>query len=157
MAYRFLTPIYGIIISVIPASENPDNLFISLQTGNGPINVIVSPETYMLPHMRFKVGEKVVAFYNSNIPVPMVSPPQYAAAYIFSVQPNQKVIVDYFNKDLSSSLGTKKLIVTPDTNVITTSEKNQKNSLGENILLIYYDPRMQYIPTEIIPQKVVVI
>ena len=62
------------------------------------VNFVISPTTYFLDHVMVSVGDRVTGFYDVNVPVILIYPPQYQALIIIKDNPYQNVKVDIFNR-----------------------------------------------------------
>ena len=79
----------------------------SLVSDDGSIvNFVISPTTYFLNRVLVSVGDRVTGFYDINVPVILIYPPQYQALIIVKDSAYQTVKLDYFNRQLLSSDGT---------------------------------------------------
>ena len=54
---------------------------VTLQTSEGTVTVVVSSDTYVISEVRLRRGMTVAAFYDAQVPVPLIYPPQYRACH----------------------------------------------------------------------------
>src|SRR5699024_12203994 len=67
------------------------------------VNFVVEPTTYFVDHFMMRIGDRVTGFYDANVTVPLISPPQYLAVVIDADSPLIPVKVDFISDILSSS------------------------------------------------------
>ena len=72
----------------------------SVRTENGIINFTVNAETLVIDSRQLRPGMQIAAFYDSNLPVPMIFPPQYQAKIVTAIGRNENVMLNYFVKVL---------------------------------------------------------
>lgn len=123
----------------------------------GPVNFIISPETYFVNHAVIKVGDEVTGFYDANAPTPLIYPPQYRAIVMAKNTGSENVTVDYFNKQLISSDGNLKLNIAPSTEVILTNDQAFNKFPGNRNLIVVYGPTTFSIPAQTTPYKIIVL
>lgn len=137
--------IEGIITSIEPVQtgRNRQNdccvLMIAVRNENrGVTNFIIDNDTYFIDNVSVVKGDRVIAFYDSSLPVPLIYPPQYRAVVVAKQQRNRSVKVDSFNKDMVSSDGSLKLNITPSTKVIMRNNQYYLcNITGKNVAVVY--------------------
>ncbi|WP_195428760.1 hypothetical protein [Clostridium sp. D46t1_190503_E9] len=130
----------------------------SLETMDmGPVNFVISPETYFVDHTVIKVGDKVTGFFDANAPVPLIYPPQYRAIVMAKNTGAENVTVDYFNKQLVSSDGNLKLNIGPSTEIILTNDQIFNRYPGNRNLIVVYGPTTFSIPAQTTPYKIIVL
>lgn len=130
----------------------------SLETMDmGPINFIISPETYFVNHELIEVGDKVTGFYDANAPVPLIYPPQYRAIVMAKNTGSENVTVDYFNNELISSDGNLKLNIGPNTEIILTNDQIFNRYPGNRNLIVVYGPTTFSIPAQTTPYQIIVL
>ncbi|ADK15783.1 MULTISPECIES: hypothetical protein [Clostridium] len=123
----------------------------------GPVNFVISPETYFVDHEVVEVGDKVTGFYDANAPAILIYPPQYPAIVIAKNIGYQNVTVDYFNNQLISSDGNLKLNITLSTKVILTNDQLFNRYPGNRNLIVVYGPTTMSIPAQTTPYKIIVL
>lgn len=131
-------------------------LFTLEDSHGGIVNFVVSPKTYFLDNAMVQIGDMVTGFYDANLPVPMIFPPQYGAIVMAITSPYQAVKVDYFNNQLVSSDNTLKLNLAPYTQILLENGQRFTRNLGNRNLIVSYGPTTRSIPAQTTPYKVVV-
>ncbi len=143
----------------VGADEELNGCFklISLLRGDGSIvKFIISPTTYFLDHVMVSIGDRVTGFYDVNVPVILIYPPQCQALIIEKDNPYQYVKVDYFDSQLVSSDGQLQLNISNYTPILLP--KNQTftlNPVNRNLLVVY-GPTTMSIPAQTTPYKIIV-
>ena len=89
MATNYLSA-SGIIQSVSNMSEDCCNLMVSIITENGIVNMVVTPDTYVVNNFRLRRGMSVIAFYDADAPAILIFPPQFRALVIAQKSPQGK-------------------------------------------------------------------
>jgi hypothetical protein len=123
----------------------------------GPVNFVISPETYFVDHEVVEVGDEVTGFYDANAPTILIYPPQYPAIVMARNTEYQNVTVDYFNNQLISSDGNLKLNIATSTEVILTNDQPFKRYPGNRNLIVIYGPTTKSIPAQTTPYKIIVL
>lgn len=123
----------------------------------GPVNFVISTETYFVDHEVVEVGDDVTGFYDANAPALLIYPPQYPAIVVAKDTEWQNVTVDYFNNQLISSNGNLKLNIDPSTEVILTNDQPFNRYAGNRNLIVVYGPTTMSIPAQTTPYKIIVL
>ena len=98
----------------------------------------------------------VAAFYDAQVPVPLIYPPQYRAVILGRKQPNETITVDYFDETLTNNDNTLKLNVSPATDIVGSNGQPFRCSLADRLLIVYYTNATKSIPAQIVPRKIIV-
>lgn len=152
----YYTGIAGIIDRISPIQAECCNQMLSLRTANGTINFILSPGTYVTDNTPLRIGMHVTSFYDANLPVPLIYPPQYQAVFIARTEPGVNVMVDYFDENLLSAQNPLKLNVASSTRVTTANGQPYRCSLENNLLMVYYSATTRSIPPQTSPDRIIV-
>lgn len=157
MNYESLTPIMGIIRNISQTPGDCCNQRISLTTTDGPVNFIISANTFIIDNTRLRPGMAVAAFYDRNRPVPLIFPPQYQAELITSLQGEETVMLNFFNRNLVAADNSLRLNLSRTTDISTMNGQRFNCSPGGNFLLVYYSNTTRSIPPQTTPRKIVVL
>lgn len=131
---------------------------ISLLGADGSIvNFVISPTTYFLDQVIVSVGDTVTGYYDVNVPVILIYPPQYQALIIVKNNPYQNVKVDYFNSQLVSSDGQLQLNIASYTPILLQNGQPFTLSPANRNLLVVYGPATFSIPAQTTPYKIIVL
>ena len=156
MAYETFESVEGIIQS-INRGDSCCTMMVSLISNSNIVNVVVTGDTTIVDNVRLRPGMRIAAFYDANLPVPAVYPPQYRAELVTSLRRNQQVKLDYFDDNLTSSDNTLRLNIGPTTNVQTLNGQQYTCSPENSELLVYYTTTTFSIPAQTTPQKAIIL
>lgn len=132
--------------------------FISLKdTDQMPINMIVSQDTYIIGNKEVEVGDTVSGYYNANLPIIAIYPPQYGVDFLVIEREDLSVKIDIFDEDLLSSDKMLKLNISDETMIVTRDGKSYTGSLANQKLAVMYDIVTASIPGQTNPSKVIVL
>lgn len=151
-----LNAITGTVQRIQPISEDCCRQMITIQNAEGVHNFIISPETYVIDMIRIRPGMTVTAFYDANLPVPLIYPPQYQAVIIGRNIPNEKIFVGYFDENLTAVDEQLKLNISRGTEIITSNGQQYMCPVGQNMLIVYYTITTRSIPPQTTPRKIIV-
>lgn len=130
---------------------------ITIDNGQGMlVNFVVEPETYVVEHMMIRVGDRVTGFYDANVPVPLIYPPQYRAVVMTVDLPDRYVTVDYFNEQLESSDGMLRLNISPQTAILLENGQRFTGNIANRNLIVSYGATTKSIPAQTVPYEIVV-
>lgn len=121
------------------------------------VNFVISPTTYFLDHVMVSVGDTVTGYYDVNVPVILIYPPQYQALIVVKENPYQNVKVDYFNNQLVSSDGQLQLKISSYTPLLLQNDQPFTLNPANRNLLVVYGPATFSIPAQTTPYKVIVL
>ena len=155
MAYETFEKIEGMIQS-INRGDSCCSMMLSLISNSNIVNVVVSGDTTIIDNVRLRAGMRVAVFYDANLPVPVVYPPQYRAEIVTSLRRGQQAALGYFDENLVSADASLKLNIGPMTNVVTLNGQSYACSPENSELLVYYTNTTFSIPAMTTPQKIVV-
>lgn len=130
----------------------------SLLRGDGSIvNFVISPTTYFLDRVMVSVGDHVTGFYDVNLPVLLIYPPQYQALIIVKDNPYQNIKVDYFDSQLVSNDAQLQLNISSYTPILLQNDQLFTLSPANRNLLVVYGPTTLSIPAQTTPFKIIVL
>ncbi len=156
MDYTSLVPITGVIMNITRGNDCCSQM-VSLRTENGIVNFAVDMDTVIIDSRQLRQGMRVAAFYDSNLPVPLIFPPQYRAQIVTVLGRNEQVMLNYFDENLTATDGSLQLNVGPGTVIKTINGQNITCNLGEHILLVYYTVTTRSIPPQTTPRRIIVL
>lgn len=120
------------------------------------VNFVVTPDSYFADHVMMKVGYTVIGFYDANLPVPFIFPPQYHAIVMSRLSQYQNVKVDYFNADLVSSDGILKLNISSTTQILLENGQSFTGVPANRNLIVVYGATTRSIPAQTTPYEIIV-
>ncbi|WP_087974870.1 hypothetical protein [Oceanobacillus rekensis] len=157
------SPVHGTVTMIqdysVGLDEELNGCFklMSLLTGDGStVNFVISPTTYFLDHVIVSIGDRVTAFYDVNVPVILIYPPQYQGLIIARDNPYQNVKVDYFDSQLVSSDGQLQLNISNHTPILLPNDQPFTLNPANRNLLVVYGPTTMSIPAQTTPYKIIV-
>lgn len=156
MAVTNYASVTGLVQSVTNLSDHCCNLQISIATGNGLVNLILTPDTYVVNNLRLRRGMSIIAFYDADAPVLLIFPPQYRALVVAQKSPQESVALMYFDDNLISSNHSLQLSLAPSTTITTANGQIFDCNPGNNWLLVYYTITTRSIPPQTTPRRVIV-
>lgn len=157
MADQTLVPVSGVIQRVTPLSEDCCSLQVSIINNSGVSNFIVSPSTYVIQEVRLRAGMLVTAFYDSNLAIPLVYPPEYQAVIIGRKNANETIYAGWFDEDLLAVDQSLELNVGPSTQIMTSNGQRFNCSLEGQLLIVYYSVSTMSIPPQTTPRRIIVV
>ena len=156
MDYTSLVPITGVIMNITRGNDCCSQM-VSLRTENGIVKFAVDMDTVIIDSRQLRQGMRVAAFYDGNLPVPLIFPPQYRAQIVTVLGRNEQVMLNYFDENLTATDGSLQLNVGPGTVIKTINGQNITCNLGEHILLVYYTVTTRSIPPQTTPRRIIVL
>lgn len=156
-SYEVFVPVVGIIQNITNLEGDCCTQKVTLQTSNGIVNFMVTPDTTIIESIRLSRGMRVAGFYDSNLPVPLIYPPQYEAQMMTTLGRNQTIMLNYFDNDLIATDNSLKINVGNKTDVTTLNGQPFNCSPGGHALLVYYTNTTRSIPPQTTPEKIVVL
>lgn len=157
MADINFVPIEGVIQSTSPMSGNCCELVVSIRNSNGISNFVVASDTYVINEVRLRPGMNVIAYYDANLPIPLIYPPQYQAVVIGRKNPGENMYVGYFGTNQTSTDNTLRLNITRNTEIVTSNGQTFNCSLNNQLLVVYYTTATKSIPAQTTPRKIIVL
>lgn len=152
----YYTGILGIIEQITPLNNQCCNQILTLRIQNGTLNFILSPGTYVADNAPLRTGMRITAFYDTNLPIQLIYPPRYQAAFIARTEPGEKVVVGYFDRNLITADNSLKLHLDSSTRVSTANGQQYICGLGNNLLMVYYSSAIRSTPPTTTPDRIIV-
>ena len=147
----------GVITEIAEEMGRGCTMRYTMQTSEGQIiNFIVDRHTYFVDNTPIYEGMEVEIFYDTNVPVPLIYPPQYQAVVVAPVVPGQFVKVDWFNWVLVSRDRALKLNVDESTPIFLENGQPFRGSPGNRNLIVVYRNTTRSIPPQTRPEQIIV-
>lgn len=156
MAYSDYVPVTGTIVNISRGNDCCTQMM-SLRAENGIVNFMVGTGTQIIDNRQLRPGMRVVAFYDSSLPVPLIFPPQYQAQMIAVVGRNEQVMLNYFDRNLTASDNSLQLNISKDTMIRTINGQNFSCNPANRVLLVYYSNTTRSIPPQTSPNRIIVL
>lgn len=132
-------------------------IFVTVRNETGDVvNFIVGPDTYFVDQYMMQIGDVITGFYDGDVPVPLIYPPQYRAVVIAEASLNA-VKVDYFNEQLISSDGQLKLNIAPSTTILLENGQRFTGQFMNRYLIVSYQSSTKSIPALTTPTQIIVL
>lgn len=156
-------PIYGTVNSIIPLSSTNSQtscmqLISMMSQTMGQINLVVSPQTYVLEQHTFEVGDSIIAIYDTQAPVPLIYPPQFQAIILAENGDGDLAAFDYFDEDLLNTDQTLKLNLPEnnETEILLSNGQTFFYNPGGHFLFVLYQASTRSIPAMTTPETIIV-
>jgi len=148
-------------IEVMETSANDKSACTMLMSvvgkGDDHFNLVVSIDTYFVDHVNIRPGNRIIAFYDSLAPMPLIFPPQYRAIVIAKKSKKENIKVDYFNRNLVSSDGSLKLNIGNRTKILLQNGQTFLGNIENRNLVVVYGPSTRSIPAITTPSQIIVL
>lgn len=150
------TPITGTVQTIQPQWNDCCTQTISILTTEGPVNVLISGNTYVADSAKIGAGMQITAFYDANAPVPLIYPPQYRALLVAVQRPEESVAFHFFDRSLTAYDNALKINLDFSTEVTTANGQDYTCPIGEQYLMVFYSSATRSIPPQTTPRKIIV-
>ncbi|MCI8513603.1 MAG: hypothetical protein HFI93_03085 [Lachnospiraceae bacterium] len=157
MANPNFIPLTGRIQNVRPFPDNCCSQMVTLRTENGPVQFVVTPETFVAGGRPLRPRMLATFFYDSTLPVPLIQPPQYTAIAAAPLLPGQTAALAFFNEELVAEDQSLQLNPGRGTAVFTANGQRYACHPGNNLLLVYYQTTTRSLPPQTTPDKIFVL
>lgn len=155
MADANYVPVIGAILNISRGNDCCSQMM-SIRSENGIVNFVVNQDTFVIDTRQLRPGMQVAAFYDSNLPVPLIFPPQYHAQIVTAIGRNEQVMLNYFDRNLLAGDRSLRLNLAGNTVIQTVNGQNVTCRPGEHYLLVYYTITTASIPPQTTPRRIVV-
>lgn len=155
MAFEAFVPITGTIINISRGNDCCSQMM-TIRTGNGTVNFLIDSRTLVIDSRQLRTGMRVAAFYDSNLPVPLIFPPQYRAQIVAVPGRSEQVLLKFFNRNLTASDRSLQLNLSEQTIVQTVNGQRFDCHPGNQELLVYYSATTRSIPPQTTPSRIIV-
>lgn len=153
----------GFVTKIEDMIGNPNNTesgcskFITVENNEGLIvNFIAAPDTYFVNQEIVAVGDWITGYYDGDLPVILIYPPQYKALIIVKENQYEHVKVDFFDSSLISSDHILQLNISPATSILMTNGQLFSNSPANRNLIVRYGAATKSIPAQTTPYEIIV-
>lgn len=152
----------GTIIEMVPTriGRRMDGctIFITVEDENGStVNFILTPETYVVDNVTLSVGMRTTFWYRTDVPVPLIYPPQYRAVVAAERRNDQMIDVSYYNNALVNEEQTLQLNIDGAVELRTTNNQYYQANPADNDLVVIYQTSTRSIPAQTTPKRIVVL
>ena len=156
MAYSTYTPVTGVIQNITPLTPSCCDQLLTLATNGGIVTFTVSKDTYIPNNLQLRRGMRASAFYDADLPVPLIFPPRYQAEAVAVLARNETAVLQYFDENLLAADGSLKLTPGPTTTITSANGQRFTCSPGKNLLLVFYSITTRSLPPQTTPHRFLV-
>lgn len=156
MDYKNLVPVIGIIVNITRGNDCCSQM-LSLRTEEGIVNFSIDMDTVIIDSRQLRQGMRIAAFYDSDLPVPLIFPPQYRAQLLAVLGRHEQIMLNYFDSELTAADGALQINIAGGTVIRTLNGQNITCSLGDHTLIVYYTTTTRSIPPQTTPRKIIVL
>lgn len=133
-------------------------IFITIEDESGnTVNFILTPDTYVVDNVTLSVGMRSIFWYRTDMPVPLIYPPQYRAVVAAQWRNDRMIDVSYYNNALVNEEQTLKLNIDGAVELRTTNNQYYQANPADNDLVVIYQTSTRSIPAQTTPKKIVVL
>ena len=168
MTRGYYIPFSGIVKEInnyneSQGEEDDSRIFVLVENDYGAkLMFVITDETYIIGELNeLAVDSEFTGFYDANVPVPMIYPPQHRAIVIaLDMGDGQSVKADRFNEELISDDNTLKLNIGEKTEIIYqdgTEFEGDISELANRKLIVVYDISTRSIPAQTTPSSVIIL
>ena len=160
-------PITGTIVSVQDLDDSEGRYMASIEDSDGnPAMLVITEETVFPFSDKYDVGDTVTGFYQANLPMIMIWPPQYNIAILVAGAPTDVFIKadrffeldDYDGDYFFSTDGLFGFRVGDETEIILANGDNFENAeLAGRRIVVIYDVSTRSIPELATARKLIVL
>jgi hypothetical protein len=130
----------------------------TVEDGQGSIvNFVVEPKTYFVDRKMVNIGDRVTGFYNADLPIPLIYPPQFRAVVMAMTSSFMNVKVSYFDSQLVSSDNSLRLNLAMCTQIVLENGQAFSWNPANRELIVLYGATTMSIPAQTTPYKIIVI
>lgn len=152
----------GTIVDMVPTRTGRRvdgcTIFTTVEDEDGnTINFIMNPATYIVDGVTLSVGMLCTFWYRTDVPVPLIYPPQYRAVAAALVKNDRFIDVSFYNASLVNEEQTLQLNIDGSVDLRTTNNQYFQASPANHNLVVIYETSTRSIPAQTTPSKVVVL
>ncbi|MDD4422875.1 MAG: hypothetical protein PHD46_07545 [Eubacteriales bacterium] len=157
-------PVEGIVTDIEPVhtgdgrNEDCCTLIFTVRTENrNVVNFIIDNNTYFIDHVSIKLGDSIVAFYDSTLFTILVYPQQYKAIVVMRLTRNCSVKVIDIGPGLVSTDGSVRLDISEKTKIITRNSQIFPCDIENHTAAIVYTKSTRSYPAIIMPNEIIIL
>ena len=138
MNYSSLIPITGTILNLSRQDDCSSLVLLISSDEGGQVNFIVDNNTVVLGSTRLRVGMRVIAYYDGDLPVPLIYPPRYQAQLVAVLRPSEQGYLGFFDQSLVSQDQSLRLNLAPSTAIVPQNGQTFGCAPSEHFLFVYF-------------------
>lgn len=148
----------GVVKSITASESVKGSKYVLVENEQGQqANIIVSQDTFILDNIAITEGSTITGYYQANVPMIMIYPPQYSAEVVVAQSKQTNVKVDLFDKNLLGSDKDLKLNISDETQVVSKDGTEYEGELFNRKLVVLYDFTTKSLPAQTTPNKIIVL
>lgn len=151
---------FGAVTAISPVSAgsgpSPCQAAYSMFTSSGPAEFRADSGTYVLDAVPLSLGDRITVFTPANAPVPLIYPPRYYASAIAKLPEGTQALLDRFDSTLTSSDGSLRLNLSPETRIIMPNGLVYFGNLSGRLMMAVYTASTRSVPAVATPETLVV-
>ncbi|MCM1326049.1 MAG: hypothetical protein NC094_08535 [Bacteroidales bacterium] len=133
-------------------------IFITLEDETeNTVNFILTSDTYVVDNVTLSVGMSAIFWYRTDVPVPLIYPPQYRAVVAAEKKNDRMINVSHYNHALVNEEQTLQLNLDRAVELRTTNNQYYQANPADNDLVVIYQTSTRSIPAQTTPKKIVVL
>ncbi|WP_167958448.1 hypothetical protein [Anaerosporobacter faecicola] len=156
-------PIVGTIVDVETEYFNRrsnciSNYNLTVQTDDGQeVHFIVNANTYYVDCITQKPGQRIIGFYDTSAPMPLIYPPRYIIKVLALDLQNRFVNADFYDCYLVSSNQSLQLVISNNTYIIDESGHPYCGNISNRYMVALYSQFTEDSPIVTTPYVLVVL
>lgn len=145
-------------VSPVPSGNGPSpcQAMYSMFTASGPVEFRADSGTYVLNAAALAPGDQVTVFTPADAAVPLIYPPRYYASAMAKLPEGTQAVLDRFDSSLTSSDGSLRLNLSPDTRIMMPNGLVYFGNLAGRLMMAVYSASTRSIPAIATPETLVV-
>lgn len=153
----------GVIVDMVPARSGGRRgdgcvIFAAVEDMDGnTVNFIIDPSAYVVDFTTLNVGMTCTFWYRTDVPVPLIYPPQYNAVVIAVERRGRMIDVSFYNNALLNEEQTLQLNLDASVELRTANNQYFQGSPANHNLVVIYENSTRSMPAQTTPRKVVVL
>lgn len=153
----------GMIVEMVPTrsgNRRTDGctIFTTIEDVDGnTVNFIITPSAYVVDFVTLSVGMMCTFWYRTDVPVPLIYPPQYNAVVVAEDRNDRMIDVGFYNNFLLNEEQTLQLNLDGSVKLRTTNNQYYQGNPANHNLVVIYHTSTRSIPAQTTPERVVVL
>ena len=153
------SPVEGVVTSVTPLQSGNATYYCTLLVyvqGQETFQLLVDPSTFVLDQRPVRRGDRIIAFYDTTAPMPLIYPPQYRAVALVVTSCKEFAFLDYFDQNLRNSDNTLVLNLSGSAPAQLPNGQYYLGAPGNQYMLVLYATTTRSIPAQTTPVRLIV-
>lgn len=155
------SPLEGTVTSVTPLQSGNYTTYCTLliyleTTYHETYQILVNDNTYVLDQRPLRRGDHIIAFYDTQAPMPLIYPPQYQAVAVVFPSAGEYAVLDFFNRNLRNSDNTLVLNLAGTTSMQLPNGQYYLGIPGGQYILALYRGTTRSIPAQTTPHRLII-